>query len=83
MKRSRWWVVVYALAIFIVLGRLGNALNSLGHFLKEILKIQPVSGAQSIGFMAEGLFEDLLVALSIWSFFRKPKLTEPKGFEPS
>jgi hypothetical protein len=83
MKGSRWWILVYVLAVFIILGRIGNVMNAQGPVWKALLSIRTPLSPQAIGYIFEGLVEDFIVFLAIRHIFSKDKLAEPKGLEPS
>ena len=71
---SRWWIVLYALAVVIVLGRFGNAIVS-NHFWRELIKIEPLGNTSSvgewIGEIGEGFLEDFVVFIVIRRLIRK------------
>jgi hypothetical protein len=70
MKSRAGWAVIYILAVFIVLARIGNALNP-GHRIEGILKLYPPLSGEQIGADVESLFEDLIVIVAIRHSLRK------------
>jgi hypothetical protein len=75
MKSPKWWIVLYVLAAIIVLGRIGNAVVYPDHFWRELLRIEPLGSATSvgewIGWIGEGLLEDFVVFVVIRRLVRK------------
>jgi len=81
MKSSKWWIVLYVLAVVIILGRIGNAVEYPGHFWRDLTKVEQLGDATSvgewIGYIGEGLLEDCVVFVSIRRLFRKARTPNP------
>jgi hypothetical protein len=77
---SRWWIVLYVLAVVIVLGRVGNAIGS-DHSWRELIRIElPGNGSsvpEWIGYTCEGFLEDYLVFIVIRRLVRKIRNPNP------
>ncbi len=73
---SRWWIVLYVLAVVIVLGRVSNAISS-DHFWRELIKIEPLGNTSSvaewIGEMCEGFLEDYVVFIVVRRLIRESR----------
>lgn len=79
MKRIGSYLI-YVLAVFIVLGRIGNALND-AHFIHGMLKLVPPTNGQAIGYNIESLVEDLIVAIAIFRVIRRKPIDPSSQIE--
>ena len=73
MKSKFWTVLLYALAILIILGRIGNAIGS-AHPWLAVLKLYPPLSGEMVGADIESLGEDLILFLAIrdvWLIFHE------------
>lgn len=75
MRQRIWLISLNALAIVIVLGRIGWALYGSEGFWVGIFKLYPPFGAEQIGADVESVVEDFVVFLAIRDDFWRLRST--------